>query len=291
MNRFSENTLSIPQSDIDPGFRLGEEYVIDANTLRSIYAMPNLKVVDVRESKHCPDGHLDQAIMFDIKTLTQGETGLPPSYAQLSRTLSQHGIQPDDFIVVYDDDTGVDAARLLWTLDLVGHKKYAMLNGGFAAWDEAGFPISDSPKKPNPETLKGFYPIRVMEDSIASLTDVHDAIHSSDTILLDTRSEREYLGLENRAQKSGHIPTAIHWDWEWAVDRINGGVLNPPELLLQQLTARGVNKDKTIIVYCQTNRRSAHTFVLLKWLGFPRVKAYPGSWAQWGNDPSTPVEV
>ena len=53
----------------------------------------------------------------------------------------------------------------------------------------------------------------------------------------------------------------------------------------------GVTPDKEVIVYCQTHHRSSHTYVILKALGYPRVKGYPGAWSEWGNSPDTPVET
>jgi thiosulfate/3-mercaptopyruvate sulfurtransferase len=51
-----------------------------------------------------------------------------------------------------------------------------------------------------------------------------------------------------------------------------------------------VTPDKEVIVYCQTHHRSAHTYIVLKALGYPDVKGYPGSWSEWGNLPDTPIE-
>jgi len=46
-----------------------------------------------------------------------------------------------------------------------------------------------------------------------------------------------------------------------------------------------------VITYCQSHHRSAHTYVMLKWLGYPKVKGYPGAWSEWGNHPDTPVQT
>ena len=60
--------------------------------------------------------------------------------------------------------------------------------------------------------------------------------------------------------------------------------------LARQLEALGITRDKQIVTHCQTHHRSGFTYLAAKILGYPRVKAYPGSWSEWGNHPDTPVE-
>ena len=49
--------------------------------------------------------------------------------------------------------------------------------------------------------------------------------------------------------------------------------------------------DKEVIVYCQTHHRSAHSYWVLRYLGYPQVRGYPGAWSEWGNDPHLPIET
>jgi thiosulfate/3-mercaptopyruvate sulfurtransferase len=53
----------------------------------------------------------------------------------------------------------------------------------------------------------------------------------------------------------------------------------------------GATPDREVIAYCQTHHRSSHTYVVLKSLGFTRIKGYPGAWSEWGNLPDTPIEA
>jgi thiosulfate/3-mercaptopyruvate sulfurtransferase len=61
--------------------------------------------------------------------------------------------------------------------------------------------------------------------------------------------------------------------------------------LAAKFAALGVTADKEVVTYCHTHHRSSHTYIVLKSLGFERIKGYPGSWSEWGNDPSTPIAV
>ena len=51
-----------------------------------------------------------------------------------------------------------------------------------------------------------------------------------------------------------------------------------------------MRRDAEIVVYCQTHHRSSHTFMVLRHLGYERVRGYPGAWSDWGNRQDTPVE-
>ena len=270
--------------------RSGTEYVINADALHEMLGQKNLQIVDVRTPEQCPDGHIPGAVRLDYEKMVRrcgAIEGLLPSARDISHLLEEIGIEPGHFVVAYDDGAGVDAARLLWTLDVVGHKNYALLNGGFAAWDDAEYQVSDSPWQPHPN----YYPITKFGDSTVRLESVLASIGREDTCIVDTRSAAEYKGDDARADRQGHIPGAVHFDWESAVDMTEEGVLRDPDTLLDELQSLGITRDKRIIVYCQSNRRSSHTFLVLKWLGYENVNAYAGSWSEWGNTPNTPVEL
>ena len=51
----------------------------------------------------------------------------------------------------------------------------------------------------------------------------------------------------------------------------------------------GIMADKEIVTHCQTGIRAAHSYFTLRLLGYTKVRLYDGSWAEWGNDPETPI--
>jgi thiosulfate/3-mercaptopyruvate sulfurtransferase len=92
------------------------------------------------------------------------------------------------------------------------------------------------------------------------------------------------------AKRGGHIPGAVNIEWTDAMDKQHDLRLKPENELRQLLESKGITPDKMIVMHCQTHHRSAHTYILLKSLGYEKIKGYPGSWSDWGNEPNTPIE-
>jgi thiosulfate/3-mercaptopyruvate sulfurtransferase len=108
-------------------------------------------------------------------------------------------------------------------------------------------------------------------------------------VLLDARSPDEYRGVKRFAERGGHIPGAVNLDWLQTMDPARGLRLKPAQELRALLAPLGVAPDKDVVCYCQSHHRSAHSWMMLRSLGFERVRGYPGSWSDWGNQADTPV--
>ncbi|MCK5639171.1 MAG: sulfurtransferase, partial [Gammaproteobacteria bacterium] len=80
-------------------------------------------------------------------------------------------------------------------------------------------------------------------------------------------------------------------EWTQAMDQQRNLRLRSDVELRSMLEQRGITSDKTVVVYCQTHHRSAHTFIALKAIGYEKIKGYPGSWSDWGNQEDTPIEL
>ena len=264
--------------------------VIEPEALESVLGQEGLLVIDLCKTETYVQYHIPGAVHLDygrIVHVARPSMGLIPDDEALSGVFSAIGLSPEHHVVAYDDEGGGRACRLLWTLDVLGHRHLSLLNGGLHAWANEGHPLTNEV----PAITPGRYAARRSNQAIvASRQYILEHLDDPRVVLLDTRTPEEYSGAKAFAARAGHIPGAVNMDWTLAMDPQRNLRLRAEPELRELLSARGVEADKTVVVYCQTHHRSAHTAVMLKALGYPDVKGYPGSWSDWGNAEDTPVE-
>ena len=195
----------------------------------------------------------------------------------VEKVLGEKGISSNQFLVLYDDRGGCEAARLWWALNYYGYSKMAILNGGPKAWEAVGS-LTNKSNQPISATFK--LPGIVNQHSLARLEDMSESY--AELILLDTRTNEEYSGevLKSGATDRGRIPGSIHLEWTNAVDLQSGKFKSIDELKL--LYSEVLDSNKPIITYCHSGVRSAHTyFVLTELLGQTNVRNFDGSWVEW----------
>ncbi len=247
----------------------------------------DLLIIDLCREENYVAGHLPGAIHIAPLELTGGvkpAVGKLPSVERLNSLFSTIGYTPESQIVVYDDEGGGWAGRFVWTLDVIGHARTSYLNGGLTAWIAAGFPLTTR----QPVIKATSTNLRVDRQFIAEKKDVLASIDDPETLIWDARSAEEYAGTKVVASRGGHVPGAINLDWLDTMDEQNN--LELMDGLQPLLESRGITRDKNIITHCQTHHRSGLTYLVGKMLGY-NIRAYHGSWAEWGNDPDTPIET
>lgn len=183
--------------------------------------------------------------------------GLLPDAAPLSDVLSFIGLIPDSHVVAYDDEGGRRASRLLWTLDAIGHHRYSLLNGGLHAWLNDRHRVSNKPVR----KTRSDYTVKFDNSVVADKAYIMNRLRDAGVVIVDTRTPAEYRGETKRADRAGHIPGAVNFDWMNVIDQTRGARLKPAEELRRVLTDFGVTPDKEVIAYCQTHHRSAHTYI------------------------------
>ena len=243
-------------------------------------------IVSVLSQEDYDAGHIENSQLVLPAELTCNEKpapGLLPSTAQIQSTLERIGVDHNKTIIAYDNAGGSVAGRFIWTLALLGFNQTALLNGGLKAWQAAQLPLTQTITPATPSQLS----LTLNPEYLVSKEEVLDSLNT-DTLIWDARSEEEYAGTKVLAERGGHIPKAISFNWLRLHDQ--NTVLKPLSEIKQSLVDAGLDGSQPIITHCQTHRRSGLTwFVGHKLLGWP-IKAYAGSWSEWGNDSSLPIE-
>jgi thiosulfate/3-mercaptopyruvate sulfurtransferase len=244
-------------------------------------------ILDLRAPEAYAAGHVPGAIHLDLWGLSLIDTDPAPLKAflwMIEHVLAIHGVSDSTPIVLYDDQSGIRAARAFWFFEYFGHPSVRVLDGGFGAWSREQLPVTQDAAPPPKSEWIG----RREDRTLATWRDVKAAIDRSDAVILDTRSDGEYCGTTVRAKRGGAIPGAVHI--EWTNNLAPTGEFKPAAELRAMYEGAGVTPDREVIAYCQGGYRAAHSYLALRLLGYPRVRNYLGSWKEWGDREELPLE-
>jgi thiosulfate/3-mercaptopyruvate sulfurtransferase len=213
-----------------------------------------------------------------------------PQVAGLATTFARFGIDEHVQVIAYDQSTGAFAARLWWLLRWLGHAQVAVLNGGLAAWERAGLPLSSAIEPRAPRRFRASAdPRQVVSDSEVAQLVSSGALRSGEQLLIDARSADRFAG-ENETidPVAGHIPGARNHPFAANLDA-QGRFLDPGQLRQGwERTLRGASA-RQLISMCGSGVTACHNLLALEAAGLPGARLYAGSWSEWITDPTHPV--
>ena len=273
-----------------------KDVLVDTDWVAGHLNDDDVRIVEVDENPALyAEAHIPGAIGFDWKADLQDQVKRdflgPEEFGEL---MGSRGISNDHTVVLYGDRNNWFAAYTYWYFRYYGHDKVKLINGPREKWiSEGRDTTTDVPSHDAVEfkAAEGDESLRAFRDEVQRALD-------ADTRLVDVRSPQEYSGEliamagyeQEGAQRSGHIPGAASVPWAQAVNE--DGTFKSADELRELYEGKGViDGDTPIIAYCRIGERSAHTwFVLSELLGESEVKNYDGSWTEWGNMVSVPIE-
>lgn len=270
--------------------------ILDAATLRAYLGShteadvnTSVLIVDLSTEDLYRQGHVPHAVFFKSESLIEGQPPAPgklPACEKLAQALSEIGYRAEQHVIVYDHQGGPWAGRFIWTLDCIGHTGgVSFLTGGAQVWEAQGNAlVQEVPVITATDVSITAY----KQAYIADAQYIKKRLSQPDFRVWDARSPEEYSGKKVLAAKGGHIPGAINIEWTQLL--ASDFTLKSLVELAQIVNDHELSVDDEIVTHCHTHRRSGLTYVVMKALGFPHIKAYPGSWSEWGNLADMPIE-
>jgi thiosulfate/3-mercaptopyruvate sulfurtransferase len=273
------------------------EVLVETDWVNQNLDRPGIKIVEIDvDTKAYDAGHVAGAVGFNWQTQLQDQlTRDIINKEAFEKLVGGAGISPSDTVILYGDNNNWFAAYGFWLFKIYGHKDVRLMNGGRVKWlNEENKELTT--EKPNPKSVA----YRVSEthpELRAFLPDVSQASKGRTANLVDVRSPDEFTGkviappgMNETAQRGGHIPGAKSVPWSTAVNP-NGTFKSADELRTIYVAKNNVDPKRDTIAYCRIGERSSHTWFVLKYLlGLPNVRNYDGSWTEYGNLISAPIE-
>ena len=274
--------------------------LIDAQTLSARIRAGGLLVVDCRFELADPlagrhahaRGHIPGAVYasLDDDLSDLSKTGLGrhplPDAAAFSTVLSHWGWTRDTPVVAYDAAGGaLAAARLWWMLRGVGAREAAVLDGGIAAWTQAGFAVDSNAMRRGATRVEvDFDPAQIVcTDALV------EAMKDARTLLVDARGALRFRGENETMDKvAGHVPGAVNRPFADNLDA--SGRFKPAEQLRAEFAAvLGSHRPADTIHMCGSGVTACHNLLAMEHAGLAGSRLYAPSWSGWISDPSKPV--
>ena len=279
---------------------MGYETLIDAATVLDNVHQPQWRIVDCRfnladteagrrayQAGHLPGAsyaHLDEDLSSPV-TATSGRHPLPDEQAFL-QTLGRWGISTDTQVVVYDDAGGATAARLWWLLKRVGHRDVAVLDGGLAAWAQAGGElVTDLPVVVDSGAYLASLALVQARNADELLAQMSDPRWQ----LVDARAAERFRGeVEPLDPVAGHIPGAMNRPLQQNLQP-DGRFKSFNQLRGEWQALLGEATPKEVVHYCGSGVTACHNLLAMEHAGLNGSRLYPGSWSGWCKDASRPM--
>jgi len=235
-------------------------------------------------------GHVPGAAYADLDADLAAPPGkggrhpLPDTEA-FQAAMRRLGVSDTRPVVVYDDWTGLAAARAWWLLRYHGHPDVRVLDGAWPAWLAwlAETPGAGAVEVGPTQPKEGDFTAKPGQVPMVEADDVLDV-----AVLVDARAGERYRGeVEPIDPVAGHIPGAVNVPTALNLDE--SGRFKAPEELRETYAAVGAVAGADVAAYCGSGVTAAHDVLALELAGVPAA-LYPGSWSGWISDPSRPVE-
>jgi thiosulfate/3-mercaptopyruvate sulfurtransferase len=261
-----------PAPPEEPAQTLG---IISAQELQAAQGLTVVHVV--RTAQEFEEGHISGARMLLWSDLIVERDGLQnelPEVAALKAAFERVGVRNDTRVVTYSADPLL-SGRALFTLEYLGHRNLAYLDGGVAAWRTLGGAMETGPATP----ATGEFTPSLQPELVVDAAWVNAHRQDASVALIDARPADQH--------NEGRIPGSTNIYWQTLLNA--EGKLLPSAELKARFEAAGAAPGKTVVTYCRTGVQASVLYVVARYLGYT-ARMYDGSFTDWSARTELPVE-
>ena len=280
-----------------------ENFLVSATEALALQADGAL-IIDVRDGDDYKQEHIAGAvsipqIFYHLSTTSDSE--LEQSQLVFEELFQRVGVIEETLIILYEDGMASrfgGSFRGWWWLNYFGHENCLVLDGGYEEWKAAGLPTDNEPV----ERTRSTFRCHINDEVLARKDDVIAAMTDENVTLLDNRDAVEWFCEQSSpydtpdkdfSPRRGRIPGATWVEWTQLMDKPNSrnATFKSPEAIREIMSAKGLEADDDVIIYCFKGSRASNTFAALRSAGFTKLRNYLGSWYEWSVDDALPIET
>jgi len=254
--------------------------VVSTQWLAARLQDPAVVVLHIAHDSSFRAGHIPGARELPYMAITARRGTVSselPEPEQLRGVLERLGISDGSTVVVYGHE-GPMVTRVLFSLEYLGHPRYAMLDGGLERWTAERRPIE---RGAAPQVATGRMTGRLRPELVVTADWIVAHQGRPGVAFIDTRTDGEYLGSGNRSgmPSAGHLADARQLEWEELFQDGSSTLLRPREELAR-LFADRTRPGDIVVTYCWVGYRASATWFAARLLGYD-ARLYDGSYQDW----------
>jgi thiosulfate/3-mercaptopyruvate sulfurtransferase len=174
-----------------------------------------------------------------------------------------------------------------------------LLDGGFAAWRQAGLPLScaPAPSYPSAASFGAVFPGRPA--FLFDMPQTRAVLSRDESVLVSIRTWNEFVGKTSGysyIDARGDIAGAV-WGRAGDDDDVDSmsayhradGRMRPAAEIGAMWQAAGIAAQRRTVFYCGTGWRASLAFFYAWLMGWNDIAVFDGGWCEWSRDSGNPV--
>lgn len=267
--------------------------LIDGETTETFADGKNVKMIEAswgEEKESYINGHIPGAVHINTDSIEPPPAWMLADDEALLKVMLDNGINKNDTVIV-SGAAQMAAYRVALVLRYAGVEDVRVLNGGTAAWTNAGYELETTSNAPAPiSDFGGEFPGN--PDIVDTISELQEQLKSESFTLVDNRTMDEFIGKTSGYSyhdKMGRIPGAI-FGYAGKSDsnsldyfrNIDDTMRNADEIIAMWKN-EGIDVKNHLAFMCGSGWRAAEVLYYANVAGLDDVSLYSDGWIGWSN--------